>query len=516
LICVSPLFDTCLSRSDPRGAFFILRATKRETISPKRYDAWKEEIMRRHFTPAAMILAILILGACSAPSQAGPSAWLDRPLDGDQVALEPLTIQAHASDAAGVSRFDFLVGDTLLATVLGSGTRFAEAKAGWVPPAPGTYVVRVRAADGVGNVGADATARILVGASALATATPTPTPAAIDTTTPTPTPAAIDTTTPTPAPAALVTLTPMPVPAACPGPPVITSFAANPTAITYGQTILFSWGAITNADDAIIDTIGHIALQGGSWQLQPPPVAATYPTKTTTFTLTAIGCGGMTTKQVTVVVIPVPPPPPPPPVCSGPPVIASFTANPSTITAGQSTTLTWGAVTNATSAIIDPDIGGVPTPSSTVVSPSTTRTYTLTATGCGGTVKKQVTIVVNPASLPPTRTQPPPPPPDTMPPSISNVSANPTNISQSGCGQTTRTTVSATVTDASGVDRVAARLTGVGGGEVPMSSVGGNVYRADIGPVGSAGQLMIRVVAWDKAGNLAQSGSINVGVMCIK
>ena len=61
-----------------------------------------------------------------------------------------------------------------------------------------------------------------------------------------------------------------------------------------------------------------------------------------------------------------------------------------------------------------------------------------------------------------------------------------------------------------------AQLTGVGGGEVAMSPVGGNVYRADVGPFGSAGQLTIRVVAWDKAGNLAQSGSINVGVVCIQ
>ena len=463
--------------------------------------------MKQHFISAAMALVILILGACSAPSQQGPSAWLDRPLEGDQVAREPLTIQAHASDADGVSRFEFFLGETLLVIVPGNGGRFADAQAGWVPPSPGGYILRVRAVDNMGNTGTESFARITVSESAQPTATPTAAPAQIST----PTPTAMQTSTPTPAAMQTSTPTPAPPQPGCPGPPVIAFFTADPSTIAYGQTITFSWGAITNADDAVIDAIGHIALNGGSWPLEPPPVAATYPAKTTTFTLTAVGCGGTTMKQVTVVVNPAQPPPPQPPVCPGPPVIAFFTVNPSTITVGQSSTLSWGAVTNATSAAIDPDIGGVPTPGSSTVSPGTTRTYTLTATGCGGTARKQVTIVVNPAPPPP-----PPPPPDTTPPSISNVSANPTNISQSGCGQTTRTTVGATVTDASGVDHVVARLSGVGGGEVPMSSVGGNVYRADVGPFNSAGQLTIRVVAWDKAGNLAQSGSFNVGVVCIK
>jgi hypothetical protein len=89
-----------------------------------------------------------------------------------------------------------------------------------------------------------------------------------------------------------------------------------------------------------------------------------------------------------------PPTGPTPPGCPGPPVIASFTANPSTITAGQSSTLSWGAVTNATSAMIDQGIGGVATPGSVVVKPTKTTTYILTATGCGGTTTKQVTVNV--------------------------------------------------------------------------------------------------------------------------
>src|SRR5574341_1194058 len=119
--------------------------------------------------------------------------------------------------------------------------------------------------------------------------------------------------------------------------------------------------------------------------------------------------GGSLFGQTVAVVITVPgaPPPPPPatntspPVCPGPPVITSFTASPNPITAGGSTTLSWGAVNNATSATIDHGIGGIATPGSTSVSPGSTTTYTLTATGCGGVATSQVTVTVNPALPPP-------------------------------------------------------------------------------------------------------------------
>ncbi len=520
---------------------------------------------------ATIPLIALALVTCSPTSSQGPTTWIDRPLNGDQVALEPLTIQAHASDDDGVTRLEFLVDSTLVTTVPGSGTRFTEAKAGWVPSVPGTYLLRVRAVDSKGNVGTDASARIVIGeaipTSAPASLTPTATPA------PASLPPAIpseiqitftadrnnlkqgecailqwnvqgsaevvqlnnqqvnrsgqaqvcpqETTTftlraGTGAPetfkqSAIVLSVESPVqPPACPGSPAIAFFVANPNSITAGQSTTLSWGAITNATSAMIDQgIGGPAMSGGDF-------GPLYPTVTTTFTLTATGCGGTTTKQVTVVVNPAQPaqpPPPQPPVCPGPPVIASFSANPSTINAGQSSTLSWGAVTNATSAAIDPDIGGVPTPGSTTVSPNTTRTYTLTATGCGGTVRKQVTIVVNPA--PP----PPPPPRDTTPPVVSNVGANPTSLVKegTGCSRSSRTTtVSASVTDAGGVSRVVARVLGTGI-EVTMNSAGGNSYQAVLGPFSVTGSLSIVVIASDNAGNSGQGGPVGIQVSpCIQ
>ncbi len=73
--------------------------------------------------------------------------------------------------------------------------------------------------------------------------------------------------------------------------------------------------------------------------------------------------------------------------------IGSFTASPSEITAGQSTTLSW-QLNNATSATIS-GIGSVdPKAGTTQVSPTVTTTYVLTAKNDTGEVSKSVTVVV--------------------------------------------------------------------------------------------------------------------------
>lgn len=87
--------------------------------------------------------------------------------------------------------------------------------------------------------------------------------------------------------------------------------------------------------------------------------------------------------------------------CPGAPVISSFTANPNTITAGQSSKLEWGPVTNGnTSELVGtveiyPGVGKVGSPGSTMVSPTATTAYALTGTGCGGSTTKQVTVNVS-------------------------------------------------------------------------------------------------------------------------
>ncbi len=93
-----------------------------------------------------------------------------------------------------------------------------------------------------------------------------------------------------------------------------------------------------------------------------------------------------------------PPPPPPPPPAPAPappppaaPDIASFSAEPSSIERGQSSTLSW-TVTNANQITIDNGVGTVQATGSRSVYPNDTTTYKLTASGPGGTLSKTATV----------------------------------------------------------------------------------------------------------------------------
>ena len=78
------------------------------------------------------------------------------------------------------------------------------------------------------------------------------------------------------------------------------------------------------------------------------------------------------------------------------PIINSFLAIPSTITVGESSTLSW-SVADATSVTIDNAIGSVALTGTTAVNPTTSTTYTLTATNTAGSVTATTTITVSSA-----------------------------------------------------------------------------------------------------------------------
>jgi peptidoglycan-associated lipoprotein len=100
------------------------------------------------------------------------------------------------------------------------------------------------------------------------------------------------------------------------------------------------------------------------------------------------------------------PPPPPPPAA---PTI-SLGADRSTITAGQSVTLSWQS-TNATAVMIDGGVGNVPITGARLVSPQASTSYAARATGPGGTaVSAVVRIAVNPVATPPVAVRPAAPP----------------------------------------------------------------------------------------------------------
>jgi hypothetical protein len=75
------------------------------------------------------------------------------------------------------------------------------------------------------------------------------------------------------------------------------------------------------------------------------------------------------------------------------PTISSFTANPTTVSAGQPVTLSW-SVANSTYNIIDPTAGPV-RGTSIVVNPAATTTYTLYTTNQFGRTTATVTVTVH-------------------------------------------------------------------------------------------------------------------------
>jgi hypothetical protein len=78
---------------------------------------------------------------------------------------------------------------------------------------------------------------------------------------------------------------------------------------------------------------------------------------------------------------------------------------------GDSTTLTWSS-TNATSLTINPAVGSVAPEGSSKVSPTDSTTYTITATGPGGTADQSLRITVSAAAPPVTADNTPTETPD--------------------------------------------------------------------------------------------------------
>jgi len=149
--------------------------------------------------------------------------------------------------------------------------------------------------------------------------------------------------------------------------PVINSFTANPPVISDRQSTTLSW-SVTGATGLTINNgVGDVT---GSNSVTVSPSA------TTTYQLVATnatGNGPSTAAVIALVTVTVVPTP----------VITNFAATPSTISNGQSSTLSW-AVSGATSLSIDNGIGDVTTKPSVSVSPTTTTTYTLTANNTVG------------------------------------------------------------------------------------------------------------------------------------
>jgi hypothetical protein len=74
------------------------------------------------------------------------------------------------------------------------------------------------------------------------------------------------------------------------------------------------------------------------------------------------------------------------------PTITSFTANPTTVSAGQPVTLSWN-VTGASYFVVSPQVGAI-SGNSVVVTPTATTTYTLYGTNEYGRSTKTTKVIV--------------------------------------------------------------------------------------------------------------------------
>ena len=192
--------------------------------------------------------------------------------------------------------------------------------------------------------------------------------------------------------AALSTPTPVPPPAPV-TPPVSTptlSFSADFSSLVKGQSTVLTWSAIN------VSTC--TAGEGWSGAKTTSGSAAVAPTQTTTYTLTCDGTEGDTVgKEVTITVTEPAPPPPPTPTTP----TLSFSANATTLTQGQSTTLSWTSTNTVSCTASNGWTGAKSLQGSSAKIPSTTTTtYALTcANSAGESVSKSVTVTVT--TLPP-------------------------------------------------------------------------------------------------------------------
>lgn len=127
---------------------------------------------------STLIWGSILIAACGPQNlgSGGPQAWIDAPLHGSTIPLAPYQIVAHAAFPSGVSQFEL--------SITGQGPEMIPAASGqtlvyinhmWTPPAPGTYLIQVRAAGPDGTYGQMVEAQVHVGD---VTGTETSTPAA--------------------------------------------------------------------------------------------------------------------------------------------------------------------------------------------------------------------------------------------------------------------------------------------------------------------------------------------------
>jgi phospholipase C len=231
------------------------------------------------------------------------------------------------------------------------------------------------------------------------------------------------------------------------------SITANPTSITSGNSSTLTVTA-TNSTQVIVT-----GTNGSSYTLQAAGgTQAVSPTVTTTYTATATGAGGKTTTATATVT-----------VAASPAV--GITANPTSITSGNSSTLTVTA-TNATQVVVTGTDGSSytlqPNGGMQAVNPTVTTTYTATATGAGGKTTATATVTVGAAAA-----------------ATVGITANPASIFSGNSSTLTVTATNATQVTVTGTDGSTYTLQSTGGPQA-VSPTATTTYTATASGAGAS------------------------------
>ncbi|AOV58531.1 hypothetical protein T040910_026 [Synechococcus phage S-CAM3] len=149
------------------------------------------------------------------------------------------------------------------------------------------------------------------------------------------------------------------------------SLTISPSVIIRGQSVTITWSTTNSTSTTLTD----------SGAVNPSGDTTFFPQESKTYTLSGIYYGYTSNSVSEPLTVYIPPQ-------------ITFTAESEVIVLGQSTKLEWTVTGDASVVNVQPGIGDTNLVSFEFVSPSVTTTYTITASGNGGSDNKELEIVV--------------------------------------------------------------------------------------------------------------------------
>lgn len=464
-----------------------------------------------------LVILILVSSGCAAGRGRDSFVWIDQPLDGALLDLQPIVITAHASSSTGVAGFQIFVDGQLVHELSAPGGRMEKFSWEWQPEKPGQHQIRVVAVDPRGGPGAAALARMEIIGQPEDRVDLTTGPslgATID--------AAIDEVTCGPGSSTTIHFTIF-------SPLGVVRYAVFSTWVAVQDEQILSPPFPKNLSDTVVLTepIDDIDRHH-QWGLLVEAPGSTHPFFAYAFEPN-LRCPG----HYVGATLPGLPP------TVNPTLLAS---TPQALSGGQPVTAKANLIcrygpNTAFAPVAYMTAGDVASASGRLANNTWLQVRLASGSGLCWVAANLLSVpsgaleqlpVVTPPSLPtatalvaPTPTLTPTSVPDTTPPSITGVSANPMTIltEGNGCSSYSRTTqVQASVVDPGGVGLVTASWT-VGGeaGQVSLQPAGGQLYQGTIGPVGTTGSMSIVVQASDASNNTAAAAPVSVTVQsCIE